>query len=168
MLNQSAQQKITDAYVAMRQARGTGKVVTATLRQLESMIRISEAFAKMRLRRFVEGAHVDSASQLISNALQEAATDPRTGLINMGMFNGPDMSKGTMEASMLRLEQIIRQHYLDAGKKSAGVNELRQRFNEHLTMGVKPHNQAQFAEVLSFMTGEGVILSVTPTIVNFV
>ena len=167
LLSPDAQQKVVDCYVAMRQSRGTGKVVTATLRQLESMIRIAESFAKMRLERTVRVEHVQAASALIASALQEAATDPRTGLINMGMFAGPDMSKGSMEASMLRLEHLIAARYTGQGKKSAPVAELRQLFNEQLTTGMRPQNQTQFAELLAQMSGAGVIMAFTPTTVQF-
>ncbi len=50
------------------------------------MIRVSEAFAKMRLSTTVEIEDVNNAVSLIKNALQQSATDPRTGLIDMDMI----------------------------------------------------------------------------------
>ncbi|KAJ1725772.1 MCM DNA helicase complex subunit [Coemansia erecta] len=61
--------------------------VTATARQLESMIRMSEAHAKMRLSPTVEASDVHEASRLMRDALRESATDPRTGLIDLDLLN---------------------------------------------------------------------------------
>lgn len=59
------------------------KTITATPRQLESLIRISEAFAKMRLSLEVSESDVERAIELIKVATQQAATDPESGLIDM-------------------------------------------------------------------------------------
>ncbi|KAJ2726445.1 MCM DNA helicase complex subunit [Coemansia sp. Benny D115] len=61
--------------------------VTATARQLESMVRMSEAHAKMRLAEFVEPSDVHEAARLMREALRESATDPRTGLIDLDLLN---------------------------------------------------------------------------------
>jgi DNA replication licensing factor MCM4 len=45
----------------MRSLGNTTKTVTATPRQLESMIRIAESLAKMRLSEFVEKQDVEEA-----------------------------------------------------------------------------------------------------------
>jgi DNA replication licensing factor MCM4 len=55
------------------------KIVTATPRQLESMIRLSEARAKMRLSNLVTKEDVFEAIDLIRVATQAAAIDPSTG-----------------------------------------------------------------------------------------
>lgn len=52
-------------YMKLRGLGNTTKTVTATPRQLESMIRISEALAKMRLSHDVEQCDVDEAVRLI-------------------------------------------------------------------------------------------------------
>jgi len=70
----------------MRSIGNTTKTVTATPRQLESMIRIAESLAKMRLSEFVEKRDVEEAELLIKNALQQSATDPTTGKINMDII----------------------------------------------------------------------------------
>ncbi|KAJ2575513.1 MCM DNA helicase complex subunit, partial [Coemansia sp. RSA 1836] len=61
--------------------------VTATARQLESMIRMAEAHAKMRLSESVDASDVHEASKLMREALRESATDPRTGLIDLDLLN---------------------------------------------------------------------------------
>ena len=67
----------------MRKLGITSKTVSATPRQLDSMIRISEALARMRLSGLVEERDVDEAVRLINEAMLQSAIDPATGRINM-------------------------------------------------------------------------------------
>jgi DNA replication licensing factor MCM4 len=89
-LTASASSALVDAYVAMRalgaDVRATEKRITATTRQLESLIRLSEAHAKMRLSEEVSAGDVAEAVRLVKAALKQAATDQRTGLIDMGLL----------------------------------------------------------------------------------
>ena len=85
----------------LRGLGNTTKTVTATPRQLESMIRISEALAKMRLSDDVEQCDVDEAVRLIKQAMQQSATDPRTGKINMDI-----LTTGQTKTSAERLKLI--------------------------------------------------------------
>ena len=45
--------RLVEAYTEMRKLGNNKKVITATTRQLESLIRIAESFAKMRLSNVV-------------------------------------------------------------------------------------------------------------------
>ena len=67
--------------------RSSERRITATTRQLESMIRLSEAHAKMRLSSTVEKSDVEEAVRLIKSAIKASATDARTGLIDMGLLS---------------------------------------------------------------------------------
>jgi DNA replication licensing factor MCM4 len=76
VLDEKASDKLVEAYSDMRKLGNNKKIITATTRQLESLIRISEAFAKMRLSSVVEEKDVDQAVALVKFATQQAATDP--------------------------------------------------------------------------------------------
>jgi DNA replication licensing factor MCM4 len=80
---------LIDAYLQMRnKGRGASRTtITATPRQLESLIRISEALAKMRLSDRVEAADVREASRLIEVAIAQSSINPVTGLIDMDQLN---------------------------------------------------------------------------------
>ncbi|KAK3044089.1 hypothetical protein LTS18_002212 [Coniosporium uncinatum] len=90
VLTAAAGTALIDAYVALRalgaDVRSQDRRITATTRQLESMIRLSEAHAKMRLSTEVLASDVEEAVRLIKSALKQAATDSRTGLIDMGLL----------------------------------------------------------------------------------
>jgi DNA replication licensing factor MCM4 len=79
-------QELITQYVAMRNMGNSKKTITATPRQLESMIRIAESVAKMRLSDTVEKRDVDEAVRLIKTAMQQSATDPTTGEIDMDII----------------------------------------------------------------------------------
>ncbi|PVU95874.1 hypothetical protein BB561_001547 [Smittium simulii] len=99
IISDEAAQALVTAYVDMRKmgsdssnsnfygASSSSKRITATARQLESMIRMSEACAKMRLSNIVETSDVHNASSLMREAIRESATDPRTGLIDLDLLN---------------------------------------------------------------------------------
>ena len=70
----------------MRRMGGGKRTITATPRQLESLIRLAEARAKIRLSDTVEPDDVAEAIRLMNVATQRAATDPRTGTIDMDMI----------------------------------------------------------------------------------
>lgn len=76
-MTEGACDALVKAYVEMRNigadARSNDRRITATTRQLESMIRLSEAHAKMRYSRFVEVSDVTEANRLIREALKESA-----------------------------------------------------------------------------------------------
>jgi DNA replication licensing factor MCM4 len=85
----------------MRQLGNSKKIITATPRQLESLIRLSEAFAKMRLSSEVNVSDVEEAINLIKVATQQAATDPSTGLIDMDI-----LTTGRTAAVKMRITKI--------------------------------------------------------------
>lgn len=78
-------------YVEMRNMgddpKASEKRITATTRQLESMIRLSEAHARMRMSEFVELQDAREAYRLMRDAIRASAMDPRTGKIDMGLLN---------------------------------------------------------------------------------
>ena len=85
-ISEEAEEELVNAYVEMRQLGLNRKVVTATPRQLEALIRLSEALARMRLSGTVERSDVQEARRLMQVALQQSATDPRTGTIDMDLI----------------------------------------------------------------------------------
>jgi DNA replication licensing factor MCM4 len=85
----------------MRSQGSSRKTISATPRQLESLIRLSEARARLRFSKYVEKEDVDEAIRLIKEATQQAATDPNTGCIDMDMI-----ATGMTSSSRQKLQQI--------------------------------------------------------------
>ncbi|PIG88812.1 DNA replication licensing factor Mcm4 [Aspergillus arachidicola] len=107
VLTPAAGKALSDAYVNMRKLgddiRSSDRRITATTRQLESMIRLSEAHARMRLSLEVTAADVEEAVRLIRSAIKQAATDSRTGLIDMGL-----LTEGTSASERRQREALKR------------------------------------------------------------
>ena len=82
-LSDGAAKRLIEGYVEMRRLGGSRKVITATPRQLESLVRLAEALARMRLDEWVREGDVEEAMRLMRVAMQQAAWDPRTGQIDM-------------------------------------------------------------------------------------
>lgn len=88
-------------YQKMRSMGNNKKTITATPRQLESLIRIAESVAKMRLSDRVEKSDIEEAVRLIKTAMQQSATDPKTGEIDMDII-----ATGVSANSTKRVKEI--------------------------------------------------------------
>eukprot|EP00178_Gracilaria_changii_P013631 TRINITY_DN3847_c0_g1_i1.p1 TRINITY_DN3847_c0_g1~~TRINITY_DN3847_c0_g1_i1.p1 ORF type:complete len:1006 (+),score=170.50 TRINITY_DN3847_c0_g1_i1:126-3143(+) len=85
-LTDSAADALVNGYVEMRSAGRGGGTISATPRQLESLIRLAEAHARMQLKNDVEEEDVHEAMRLVKSALRMSALDPNTGKIDMNLF----------------------------------------------------------------------------------
>lgn len=86
ILNEESRQKLIQYYVNMRTVGSGRGQVSAYPRQLESLIRLSEAHAKMRYSTVVELKDVNEAWRLYREALKQSATDPLSGKIDVGIL----------------------------------------------------------------------------------
>ncbi|GLE09705.1 hypothetical protein PINS_up021520 [Pythium insidiosum] len=132
-LTPAARDALVRAYLELRRMGGGGhsgtrKNITATPRQLESLIRIAEALAKMKLSEEVLARDVHEALRLMNVATQRAAMDPRTGTIDMDMINtGHSSSEREAVAQLVeRIKTVLR----DAPGHALGVGELRKALEE--------------------------------------
>jgi DNA replication licensing factor MCM4 len=70
----------------MRERGLSRHTISATPRQLESLIRLSEAIAKMQLKEEVTEEDVEEAIELMRVATLRSATDPVTGRIDFDII----------------------------------------------------------------------------------
>lgn len=85
-LSEEASQSLIEAYVDMRKIGSGRGMVSAYPRQLESLIRLAEAYAKVRFSEKVENLDVEEAKRLHREALKQSATDPRTGIVDISIL----------------------------------------------------------------------------------
>ena len=90
-ITEDAGNELVRCYVVLRKAgedpSSAEKRITATTRQLESMIRLAEAHARMRFSPLVELQDVQEAFRLMREAINMSARDPTTGEIDMGLLD---------------------------------------------------------------------------------
>lgn len=85
-LNSEAQECLKQAYVEMRKAGSGRGQITAYPRQLESLVRLAEAHAKMRFKNIVEVSDVEEAKRLHREAIKQSAIDPNSGKIDISIL----------------------------------------------------------------------------------
>merc|ERR1719435_768528 len=94
VLSDAAGQQLIENYVEMRKIGAGRGQITAYPRQLESLIRLAEAHARMRFNKTVEVVDVAEAARLHKEALKQSATDPLTGRIDVSILTTGQSSAG--------------------------------------------------------------------------
>ncbi|PKU34435.1 dna replication licensing factor mcm4 [Limosa lapponica baueri] len=116
-LGEEASQALIEAYVDMRKIGSGRGMVSAYPRQLESLIRLAEAHAKVRFSPKVETIDVEEAKRLHREALKQSATDPRTGIVDISILT-TGMS-ATARKRKEELAQALRKLIQSKGKTPA-------------------------------------------------
>ncbi|MCP8716504.1 MAG: minichromosome maintenance (MCM) 2/3/5 family protein [Asgard group archaeon] len=156
VMTEEGKHELVRAYVEMRKlgedARSSEKRITATTRQLESMIRLSEAHAKMRLSERVELIDVKEAVRLIKSAIKDYATDPVTGRIDMDMIQ-----TGTTNQQRRVQEDLANEilKIIDENNNLIRFNDLSMKLNERSSIRVE---NLTINETLKRLHQEGKIL----------
>jgi DNA replication licensing factor MCM4 len=134
--------------------RAAEKRITATTRQLESMIRLAEAHAKMRLSETVTAGDVHEAVRLIRSALKTAATDSQgridMSLLTEGTSTAERKRKADMKDAVVRLLDE-----LTAGGQSVRFSEVARKLAEGSSIAVEA---SEFAEVMRALEMEGAVM----------
>ena len=156
-ITEDAGTELVNCYVTLRKAgqdpRDNEKRITATTRQLESMIRLSEAHARMRFSSLVELGDVREAFRLMREAINTSARDPLTGEIDIGLVDtgvgrAQRRMRGDMRKEVLSLldgaggTRGVR--YQDAFKKLEGQSSVKV-------------SAAEFQEVIRELEQEGLV-----------
>ncbi|KAM0747173.1 MCM-domain-containing protein [Meredithblackwellia eburnea MCA 4105] len=153
VLTDEASEALVKAYVEMRNAGNDGRTndrrITATTRQLESMIRLSEAHARMRYSHLVELDDVTEANRLIREALKESATDPLTGLIDLDLLNsGQSLQQRKLRGDLRR--EILQ--LLETKEKGMRWNEVIKSMEAQSSL---PIDSSEFSEVIKALENDG-------------
>ncbi len=156
-ISQEASRELVDAYVEMRRlgqdVRAAEKRITATTRQLESMIRLAEAHAKMRLSPTVTRDDVREANRLIKTARKTAATDSQ-GRIDMSLLTEGTSTAERKRKADLRDAVLKLLDSLTAGGQAVKYAEVGRRLTEGASVPVEP---ADFAECMRGLEMDGSI-----------
>ncbi|TXT10831.1 hypothetical protein VHUM_02336 [Vanrija humicola] len=156
VLTELASNALVQAYVEMRKvgedSRSAEKRITATTRQLESMIRLSEAHARMRFSDTVDLEDVTEATRLIRAALRESATDPLTGQIDLDLITtGAGQTTRRVRADLKR--EILT--LVDAsGRTGLRWNAAIRSLESQSSVPVDHH---EFSEVVKELSNEGIV-----------
>ena len=158
-ITEEAGNELVKCYVTLRKAgedpRGNDKEkrITATTRQLESMIRLSEAHARMRFSSLVELEDVREAFRLMREAINTSARDPTTGEIDMGLL---DTGIGRQQR---RLRGDMRKEVLNLLDGAGGTRGVRwaDAFKTLEGQSSVKIPSAEFQEVIRELEQEGLV-----------
>uniref|UniRef100_A0A0E0JJV5 DNA replication licensing factor MCM4 n=1 Tax=Oryza punctata TaxID=4537 RepID=A0A0E0JJV5_ORYPU len=144
-LSDEAAEELTRGYVEMRK-RGNSpgsrkKVITATARQIESLIRLSEALARMRFSEVVEVRDVVEAFRLLEVAMQQSATDHATGTIDMDLImTGISASERQRRDNLVAATRNLVMEKMQLGGPSVRMIELLEEIRKQSSMEVHLHD----------------------------
>jgi DNA replication licensing factor MCM4 len=164
VITEEASQELVQSYVKLRsvgddpRASSPEKRITATTRQLESMIRLAEAHARMRLSARVELRDVQEAYRLMRDAIRASALDPTTGKIDMGLLN-----TGTGQQQR-RMREDMRKEVLNLLSSSASASSHGIRWADAIQQLANQSSirldAGEFKEVIGAMEAEGLVIVV--------
>lgn len=111
-LSNDALKRLSDFYLAMRNASETeGSPVAITARQLESLVRIAEARARVALRKEVTAEDAEAAIAIMKRSLEEVGIDLSSYKVDIDliMTGRPKSIRdrlGTVIATIMELEKV--------------------------------------------------------------
>ncbi|MEM2885243.1 MAG: LAGLIDADG family homing endonuclease [Thermoproteota archaeon] len=149
-LTQEAADRLNDFFLEMRRlSLGGSAPMAITPRQLESLIRLSEARAKVFLRSEVLVEDAEAAIALMKKSLVQAGMDVETGQIDVDtLMTGK--SKSTRDKMGKLLDLVAK---LEASSGSANLDELEGLAEKE---GIDRHD---FGRLVSAMLREGLLYS---------
>lgn len=153
-LTDEAAKSLVEIYCELR-GRGVGKkVITATPRQLESLIRVSEALARMRFSPTVELGDVEEARRLLEVAMQQSATDPTTGTIDMDLISTGISASARTRRAQIRdaVLEVLREKF--AGRRAFRVLQVLEEMKKQTRMEL---SNVDIKDALTTLAAEGVL-----------
>ena len=122
-LTKEAEQKILDYYMKMRTVEAE-EMITVTPRQLEGLIRMATARARLLLKTQVEEDDAERAIYLLQNMFENAGIDVNTGKVDLGVLQGrPRSEVSKMQLFMDVMKSLEGEHKTPVDEKQL-VEEL--------------------------------------------
>ncbi|MFH1586295.1 MAG: LAGLIDADG family homing endonuclease [Candidatus Diapherotrites archaeon] len=147
VLTQESIQALSDFYISLRdQGRKEGSYA-ATHRQLEGLVRLSEASARVRLSNTVEIRDAERAIRLVKTSLQEVVTDPETGKIDIDII-----TSGQTHTQITNLKKILRMIRSKSTEIDDGMVPIEDIVEESKTEGI---DSEKVREILSKLEKSG-------------
>jgi replicative DNA helicase Mcm len=149
VLGTEALKRLSDFYLAMRAASETeGSPVAITARQLESLVRISEARARVALRKEVTGEDAEAAIVIMKRSLEEVGIDLSSYKVDIDLI-----MTGRSKSIRDRLSVIL--SVLMEMEKVTGIVEKDALVNELETTHKIPRGEVE--RMISQLLREGTI-----------
>jgi len=106
ILTKEAETKILDYYLKMRNV-DADDMITVTPRQLEGLIRLATARARLLLKNQVEEEDAQRAIDLLQNMFEDAGIDVNTGKVDLGVLQGKPRSEVSKMQSFMEILKTL-------------------------------------------------------------
>ena len=109
VLTKEAESKIMEFYLKMRSVEGEDKekMITITPRQLEGLIRLATARARLLLKNQVEEDDADRAIMLFNEMLENSGVDVNTGKVDIGVLQGRPRSEESQLSTFMETIRLL-------------------------------------------------------------
>lgn len=157
---------LKDFYISLRREHGDDEAAPITTRQLESLIRLSQARAKMELREHVTKGDAEDVVAIMKDALMEAYTD-EYGVVDFTRAGGMSMAKqvkafvgalnkiadkrGSATFTLMELREVAMRLHLQI----PGLGEFIEVLNQQNYLLKKGNQQYQLQTSVYSQTGLG-------------
>ena len=131
ILTKEAETKILDYYLKMRNV-DADDMITVTPRQLEGLIRLATARARLLLKNQVEEEDAQRAIDLLQNMFEDAGIDVNTGKVDLGVLQGKPRSEVSKMQSFMEILQTLEGEPKKPVEEKQLIEELvkTEKFNE--------------------------------------
>lgn len=150
VLSEEAKKRIEEYYISLRSKAKENSPVPITARQLESIVRLAEASARVRLSEIVTAEDVDRVTRIMERSLTQIAVDPETGELDIDFaFSGTSKRQRDRIWTMKKIIEELE----DLSENGAPEEEILRRAESE---GI---DEAKAKEILSKLKINGEIFS---------
>jgi len=125
-LDKAAMDEIKDFYVGLRNTGTTGnegvRPIPISARQLESLVRLTEASARVRLSKTATGTDAKRAIRVLKYCLMQVGIDPETGEIDIDRISSG--ISASQRNKILVVREIITELEKSLGKKNIPIEDI--------------------------------------------
>ncbi len=115
-LSKEAGERLKEFYLEMRSMSGEEAPIAITLRQYESLIRLAEASARVRLSDTVDIEDAERAIKLMKISLRQFGFEPETGMYDIDRAEGQRIT-AAQRSKIRRMREIIEELEARVGKE---------------------------------------------------
>jgi replicative DNA helicase Mcm len=108
ILSPEAKEVLVGYYMRLRDLADSNKPVPVTARQLEALVRLAEASARIRLAKRIETSDADRVVRIVDTCLRQVAYDPKTGTFDIDKVT-TGISKGKRDL-IRAIKETIREN----------------------------------------------------------
>ncbi len=156
VLTKETGEKLKEFYLQMRSRSGEDAPVSITLRQYDSLIRLSESSARIRLSETVDVEDAQRAINLMSYSLRQFGFEPETGKIDIDRVEGQKMTSVQRSKTKIMID-VINALEAEVGKEIPKEEVIRRAREEGIINA---------EDMLNMMLREGMLFQPNPNVVR--